>query len=89
MAVASWLLGEPCVSGPGECLMCEMDLRKLQALGLQTFLFYAFRKQLEKGEASETKSHNMADILRQFLGIQIYRGNSSLLPGMLCPHGLQ
>lgn len=63
MAVASWLLGEPCVSGPGECLMCEMDLRKLQALGLQTFLVYAFRKQLEKGEASETKSHNTAKMI--------------------------
>ena len=63
MAVASWLLGEPCVSGPGECLMCDMDLRKLQALGLQTFLFYAFTKQLAKGEASEAKSCNMADSL--------------------------
>lgn len=61
MAVASWLPGEPCVSGPGERLMCDMDLRKLQALGLQTFLFYAFTKQLAKGEASEAKSCNMAD----------------------------
>lgn len=60
MAVASWLLGEPCVSGPGECLMCDMDLRKLQALGLQTFLVYAFRKQLVKGEAFEAKSRNTA-----------------------------
>ena len=43
--------------------MCDMDLRKLQALGLQTFLFYAFTKQLAKGEASEAKSGNMADSL--------------------------
>lgn len=41
--------------------MCDMDLRKLQALGLQTFLVYAFTKQLAKGEASEAKSYNMAD----------------------------
>lgn len=61
MAVASWLLGEPCVSGPGECLMCDMDLRKLQAFGLQTLLFYAFTKQLVKGEASLANSCNMAD----------------------------
>lgn len=59
--MASWLLGEPCVSGPGECLMCDMDLHKLQALGLQTFLFYAFTKQLAKGEASEAMSYNMED----------------------------
>lgn len=91
MAVASWLLGEPCVSGPGECLMCDMDLRKLQALGLQTFLFYAFTKQPVKREASEAKSATWqtAYILRQFLNIQIHYGNSSLFPGMLCPYGLQ